>query len=407
MQRAGFAVFAILTLSPYANEFAIRWFHTKAYISTVAWVLVPVLLLLSGNLLRGFRDLSGCLWLGFLVSITLAVPFSVWKGGSLALLLAYIPHAWMLLLYYASFLISIPYCRRWMFVLIASNFLLLLNCFLFGATPDGRFEIPGSMFSSNANDLALQLLIAITQFLFLLYQRELWKNILGGAAIVIALAYMLRTGSRGAFLAVFILACVNIAFAKRRVRLVSIGIPIAAVALLLVPSSVFHRLTLVGSQSDTGFEDESAVASQKQRLALLRQSVMYTLKHPLFGVGPGQFAVAASGDAAKENTGASWLGTHNSYTEVASECGIPAFLLYTSVIALTLVSTFRIFRRTAHLAEFGDLNGLAFCTFNAMLVYAIATFFFHIAYSGYLPAIAGMSVALRLAADPGLWRAAR
>ena len=206
MQRAGFAVFAILTLSPYANEFAIRWFHTKAYISTVAWVLVPVLLILSGNLLRGFRDLTGRLWLGFLVWITLAVPFSVWKGGSVALLLSYVPHAWMQLFYYAAFLISIQYCRRWMFVLIASNFLLLLNCFLFGATPGGRFEIPGSMFSNNANDLALQLLIAISQFLFLLYQHELWKNILGGAAIVIALAYMLKTGSRGAFLAVFILA---------------------------------------------------------------------------------------------------------------------------------------------------------------------------------------------------------
>ncbi len=252
MQRVGFAAFGILTLSPYANEFAIRWFHTKAYISTVSWVLVPVLFVLSGNLLRGFQDLTGRLWLGFLVWITLAVPFSVWKGGSVALLLAYVPHAWMQLLYYAAFLISIQYCRRWMFVLIASNFLLLLNCFLFGATLQGRFEIPESMFSTNANDLALQLLIAITQFLFLLYQREVWKNILGGAAIVVALAYMLKTGSRGAFLAVFILACVNMAFAKNRARLATIGIPIAAVALLLVPSSVFHRLTLIGPQFETG-----------------------------------------------------------------------------------------------------------------------------------------------------------
>ena len=170
---------------------------------------------------------------------------------------------------------------------------------------------------------------------------------------------------------------------------------------------MFHRLTLIGPQSRAAFDDESALASQTQRLALLRQSVVYALRHPLFGVGPGEFAVAASGDAAKEGAGASWLGTHNSYTEVASECGIPAFLLYTGVIALTLVSTFRMFRRTADFAEFSDLNALAFCTFNAMLVYAIATFFFHIAYSGYLPAIAGMSVALRLAADPVLWRAAR
>jgi hypothetical protein len=37
--------------------------------------------------------------------------------------------------------------------------------------------------------------------------------------------------------------------------------------------------------------------------------------------------------------------------------------------------------------------------FTGALVYAIDTLFFHVAYSSYLPAIAGMTVALRLAAD--------
>jgi O-antigen ligase len=123
----------------------------------------------------------------------------------------------------------------------------------------------------------------------------------------------------------------------------------------------------------------------------------------LFGVGPGQFAVAAAGDAAKNGTRANWLGTHNSYTEIASECGLPAFFLYVAVIVVTLRSNFRIFRRTAHLAEYQDLSALAFCIFSATLVYAICTFFFHIAYSSYLPSIAGMSVALRLATSPRLW----
>jgi len=120
-------------------------------------------------------------------------------------------------------------------------------------------------------------------------------------------------------------------------------------------------------------------------------------------VGPGEFAVAAYGDSLKEGTSTPWLGTHNSYTEVASECGIPAFLLYVSVIVLTLVSNFRIFRRTSGMAELSDLSALAFCMFSATLVYAICTFFFHIAYSSYLPAIAGMSVALRLGTHPSLW----
>src|SRR3984893_3326984 len=208
MQRAGFAVFCMLLLSAYANEFAERLFHVKAYLSTVSWVLLPVLLVLSGNLLRGLRDGPGRLLLGFLSWVALAVPFSVWKGGSAALLVSYIPHAWMQLFYYAAFVISVRYCRRLMFFLIASNFLLLLDCFLFGAITDGRFEIQHSAFFNNANDLALQLLIAITQFMYLFYQREAWKHVLGAVASMVALMYLLKTGSRGGFLAVLILASV-------------------------------------------------------------------------------------------------------------------------------------------------------------------------------------------------------
>jgi O-antigen ligase len=196
-------------------------------------------------------------------------------------------------------------------------------------------------------------------------------------------------------------------FEKNRIRWILIGVPAALVAFLLVPSSALHRLTLVELQPETltvnSLEDESAVASQIQRMALFRQSVTYAITHPLVGVGPGEFAVAAYGDSLKEGTDAPWLGTHNSYTEVASECGIPAFLLYVSVIVLTLVSNFRIFRRTAGVAELSDLSALGFCMFSATLVYAICTFFFHIAYSSYLPAIAGMSVALRLGTHPSVW----
>ncbi|HLK22490.1 MAG TPA: O-antigen ligase family protein [Bryobacteraceae bacterium] len=406
-QRFGFVVLCVFAISGYANEFAVQLFNAKAYISTISWILLPLLLVLSGNLLRPFRDKIGILWFAFLAWVVLAVPFSVWKGGSFALLVSYVPHGWLQLSYYAAFLVSVKHCRRLMFFIIASNFLLLLDCFLFGTTKNGRFEIPHSIFFTNANDLALQLLIAITQFMYLVYQPQVWKHIAGGGAILIALTYMLRTASRGAVLAIVILGVIGFAFAKNRMRLALLGVPAALAALILVPSSVLHRLTLIGLQPEkltaSNMDDASAFASQMERMALFRQSVTYAITHPLFGVGPGQFAVAAYGEAVKSGTQSPWLGTHNSYTQVASECGIPAFLLYTSVIVISLVSNFRIFRRTARLSQYSDLSALAFCTFNATLAYAVCTFFFHIAYSGYLPCIAGMSVALRLGTHPSLW----
>jgi hypothetical protein len=244
-------------------------FHVKAYISTVSWVLLPLLLLFSGNLLRGFRDVIGRLWLLFLAWICLAVPFSVWRGGSLALLMDYVPHGWIQLFYFAAFAISLRHCRRLMNFLIASNVLLLLDCWWGGSMANGRLEIPDSMFFRNANDLSLQLIIAITQFMYLLYQRQIWKRVAGAAAILVALVYMLETGARGAFLAVIALAFVSLALTKNRLRFVLALAAVAAGALALAPSSVFHRVTLIAIEPQT-----AAAADERDEVATGRGATL-------------------------------------------------------------------------------------------------------------------------------------
>lgn len=408
-QQLGFALLCLFCISSYANEFAVLLLGAKAYLSTVSFVVLPVMLVLSGNLLRGFRDITGRIWLLFIIWVCLAVPFSVWKGGSVTMLMGYVPHNWIQLFYFAAFVVSVKHCRKVMFFLIAGDFLLLLDCFVFGSMKTGRLDIPHSVFFNNANDLALQLTIAITQFMYLLYQRQIWKHLLAMAAMLVAAVYLLKTGSRGDFLAILVLAVVCFIFAKQQVRLrfALVGVPVLAGALLLVPSESLHRLMLLVSQPDAAsadtMEDASSMDSQAQRIILFKTSVQFALTHPLFGVGPGQFAVAMSGDMDKNGKSAPWLGTHNSYTQVASECGIPAFLLYTSVVMITLVSMFRMYRRSANVPGLEDVNALAFCVFAGALMYAICTIFFHIAYTGILPTIAGMSVALRLSTNQALW----
>ncbi len=405
MQQAGFALLCIFTVSAYSNEFATRLFHVKAYISTVSWALLPLLLLVSGNLFRPLRDPIGKLWVMFLAWICLAVPFSVWRGGSVAVLIDYVPHGWLQFLYFAAFANSLRHLRRVMLFLIAADVLLLLDCFWGGSMQTGRLEIPDSMFFRNANDLSLQLIIAITQFLYLLYQRELWKRIAGAAGALVALVFVFETGARGALVALVALALAILALAKNRLRIAVAAIPILAGALALAPASVFHRITLIStSPSDLSArdrEDDAAISSQRQRLALLEQSAAYALTHPLFGVGPGQFGAAVAADLAREGKRATWLGTHNSYTQVASECGLPAFALYLAIIFLVLRSNLRIYRRSSQ--ENPDVGALAFCLFAGTLGFAVDTFFFHLAFSSYLPAIAGLSVALRLAVDRRLW----
>jgi len=117
--------------------------------------------------------------------------------------------------------------------------LLLLDCFWGGSMANGRLEIPDSMFFRNANDLSLQLIIAVTQLLFLLYQRQIWARAMGMLGMAGALICMLETAARGAFIAILLFIAVGLALARRRTKLILAGLP-AVVALLvwLAPSGL-------------------------------------------------------------------------------------------------------------------------------------------------------------------------
>ena len=403
-QSFGFLILCIYLLAAYANEFAVRALGIKPYITTVTLAMLPVALIASGNLFRCLRDTIGRLWLAFLVCMCLAVPFSLWRGGSVLLLRDYVARNWMMFLLIAGFAISLKHLRWLMGVTIAASMLLLVDCFVAARLTNGRLEIGESIFFSNANDLCLQLALAITQFLYLFFQPQLWQRVLALLGIAGAFLYSLQTGSRGGTLALMALMVVIFIFGKHKVVMVAVVCVAGMVAIVVVPAAAFHRISLlVNDDTPLTQSDLSATASRTQRLELLRQSLVFTVTHPVFGVGPGQFPVAVNGEDEKQGKRAPWLGTHNSYTEVSSECGIPAFLFYTSVVILCILSNLRTYQRSKNDPRLLQVSALAFSLMCGSVVFAVATFFYHIAYSGYLPALGGMTVALRLITDRSLW----
>jgi O-antigen ligase len=92
-----------------------------------------------------------------------------------------------------------------------------------------------------------------------------------------------------------------------------------------------------------------------------------------------------------------WLGTHNSYTQVSSECGIPGFIFYTGVLVMCLRLAYRMYKAARDKPELRDVMALSWCLFCGLVVYAVGTMFFHMAYTGGLPLLSGMTLALWLA----------
>jgi hypothetical protein len=262
------------------------------------------------------------------------------------------------------------------------------------------------MFLANANDLAIQLLVSSGAFFYLASQKSLVSRLFGFAGLPVALYYVLRTGSRGTFLAAVVVFLFVSYYSRPGVRgiLVAIAGITLVVALLAVPGQTLHRLTLIfldpGSVAASGrvtsTQEASSVASQMQRWALLKLSVWYTITNPVFGVGQGQFINKVGGDAIAEGERSSWLGTHNMYTQISSECGIPAAALFISVLWLSIRSAIRLLKLSRTRGSTFPCESVAFSLLAMLVGFAVSGMFHHLAYSQFLPLLAGQAAALEM-----------
>lgn len=396
----GFILYCTYQISALANEWTLRAFKTSTGIPGITLLLLPAAWIFTRGRLQSLKYGIGRFWVIFLLCLFVDVPFSVWRGGSAILLSSYIRRSYVSFFYISTFVTSVRRCRSLMLVNIACAALTIIYCYSFGSDSDGRFSIPNSPFFANANDLAVQLLLGITQFAFLFYERGMVKKGFGALGILLSCMYLLRTGSRGTVLAGVCYVGVFFFLARDKVRFLVCAMFIVILGAAVSPSAPLHRLMLSLSDKEAqSSEDWSAIGSAMQRKELLKRSVVETLRHPFFGVGPGQFAVAVAGEKAAKGEWADWLGTHNSYTQISSECGIPAFICYVSLILLCFRMNYQLLkaaRANPHGSE--GVYGLALTLFSGILVYSVSTIFFHTAYSSRLPILTGETLALYISA---------
>ena len=175
----------------------------------------------------------------------------------------------------------------------------------------GRLEGVLQGVYKDPNDLAVLIDLTLPLCLALALTTEnFWKKLAWIATMFAMIYAVFLTASRtGAIaLAVAGLMCVwNLGVKRQRMSLI-----------LLIPLAVVVFGLHAGSQLRVRFEQGSADASSQSRLRLLTQSLKVTAQHPLLGVGSGNFEIVSG----------MWHVTHNSYTQMSAEGGIPAFVLY-------------------------------------------------------------------------------
>ena len=406
-QRLALVLLCIYLVANLANDFTMRFFGSRAYLSLVSGALLPVVCLASGSAFAGLKVPAGRWWTAFMIWMLLCIPMSYWPGGSATAAREFVTKNFVLFFYIPAAIVSIHQLRTLFRVMTFGGFAVILACIFFGGTLQGRFMIPKSIFFDNSNDLAMQLLISSGFFFYFIISKGFAGKLAGGALLLAALFYMLQTGSRSNFLALLVCLFAVFFMTRKKIQLAATVLVVSALAAFTVSSGQLSRLILVGwgdsdpvrnTPSAQNTQEVQAAESQAIRGMLIRQSVEKTITHPIFGLGPDQFSEALWAEAKNKGVHITELRTHNAYTQVSSEMGIPGFIFYLATELSVLILAFRVFVKARRIPELVEIRNMASALFLLLLAYSVASLFHHVAYSRHLPILAGMTVTLAVLA---------
>jgi O-antigen ligase len=334
----------------------------------------------------------------FTVWFIACIPFGSWPGGSFTVFTDRWFKAALMFLLTAGLLTTLPQARRLFLAIAYAIGLMSIITLVLNGRQAGRLMLDNTRYA-NANDLAWTLLVGLTFLGYLYIRGSRWQK---AAAVILSLPMLLalsRTGSREGSLGVIMLGVVVFIRASKgtRIKMVA-GLPIILVLLLAVlPSQLRERYTTWfgdSQMSEFGSSRFSTLGSTEARMTLLKDSLRLTAMHPLLGVGPGNFPVAQDVLAQARGEKSAWHVTHNTYTEVSSEMGLPGFAIYLVFLYQTYKVLKSIIRTKSPSPEWAELRILALTVQTALFVFLVIALFSSLEFNSDVPILAGLTVAL-------------
>jgi O-antigen ligase len=369
--------------------------HVNTYLLYVTALPAFAISLLSGGLRRTLRLRAPYWWLAFFACMALATPFSFWPGDSARLIFNYARTDLVFLVIAGGLAVQWGEIRAMFYTIAGGGVVVLMASRIFMDDSSGRIVFTASGTIGNSNDLAAHLLLVLPFLLFITMdrRRSLFVRIPVLLAIVYGLGVILGTASRGALgalLAGFLFMLWR-ASPAQRVLTIGGGVVLGALFMAVLPATTLSRLgSLFGEQH------QEAEESGELRSYLFKQSLQYTLHHPLLGIGPGQFANYEGHTRISEGKIGAWRSNHNAFTLVSAECGIPALIFFVGGLSSAIFAVFRVHRRARRQRNLEVANA-CFCYLLSMVGFLAAITFLPFAYRFQLPAMIGIGGSLYLA----------
>jgi O-antigen ligase len=242
--------------------------------------------------------------------------------------------------------------------------------------------VVGNLFD-NPNSLALHLVTVIPIVLaLLLSSRNLLKKFGFLICVLVLVGALFVSFSRGGFLGFGASIAFLVWKLRHRNRIVVSSFAMLSLALLgvLIPTGQGLRILAIFSPS------VDPTGSAYQRQVLLWRSILVSLRHPLLGIGIGNFPIM----------GVQALGTHNSYTQVSSELGLAALVLYVAFMVVPFKGLIAVERAAADKKDNLRYFYLAIGLQASLVAYMVSSFFAHVAYQWYVYYLVAYAIGIRI-----------
>lgn len=318
----------------------------------------------------------------------LTVPMSpVWRGGAFYTTLDF-SKVLLIVLVMGVAVTSMARLRRLIFIQTASVAAIAAVTVLRKTLVMGRLVGAVHGIYENSNELALILVLTLPFCIaFLLRTPRLWRKAVWAAAAMLLVYGIMLTGSRAGFLALLVGGGVclrEFGLRGRRIALVLGAAGVAMLLMLFARDTVMDRFHAMFNDEPTTSEGRAAHASALEREELFWKALAVTVDHPLFGIGPGNF----------NSISGHWKDQHNTYTQMGSEGGVPALILYVLLLWCGLANlrrTNRLVSADSEEALFGmalrgSVYGLLVGSFFATSAYHFFPYFL-VGYTSALVAI--------------------
>jgi O-antigen ligase len=403
--KLGFAVISVYTFLLFSRS--VEFIDTTGSLHLMILIGLPAILLavFSGRMLRAMRTRIGVCLALLSAWMIIGLPFSIWRGGSVAAFTSGWPKSVIIFLLVGALLVSLEQLRSFALVIAWATAAMIFIVNRHSVQGDDRLNV-GWGTLGNANDLASVLIIGLPFCLYIVTDSRrnivlrLWFLLIAIASVLTAL----KTGSRGALVALVLLGGFAFVKASAANKVVIAAVLVAflgSLPFLLTPELKARYMTIL----QTGNADaaaaaagdakvKSALQSTEARRDLLKHALQLSVRHPVFGVGYGEFPVADSNRAAAEGQESYWHEVHNIFAVMLVENGVPALILYCCAFYLAVRIAARAYKVSRRDPARKELARFSLCLLIALAAFFICNNFATDAYGFQFPLLGGVAAAL-------------